>query len=90
VGDKRRAGKNPARLFIGSTRVSRVVSGVAPETHGVNCQPHCPLKKITVSRAIRRDAELNPRDAGATDAFHRRAWADNYIDWPRRSGKFRV
>lgn len=56
-------------MICGGTRVPRVVSGVAPETDGghrlwvlVPIVSHSPF---TV--AIRRDAELNPPEAGATD-----------------------
>jgi hypothetical protein len=54
------AGKSHARHgYCGSIRVSpeTVVAWIANK----NIQ----LKKTAVSRAIRRDAELNPRDAGA-------------------------
>jgi len=47
-----------------------VVSGVAPETvMAWIANQIIRFKKIAVSRAIRRDAELNPRDVGAKSGF---------------------
>ena len=54
-----------------STRVPRVVSGVAPETSGgwsLN-SPGAGDSERPSALPIRRDAELDPRDAGATPAF---------------------
>ena len=53
-------------LLSCSTRVSRVVSDVSSETFAA-----CAIQKVgfreKITRwTIRRDAELNPRDAGAT------------------------
>jgi hypothetical protein len=61
-------------FLLGGTRVSRVVSGVAPETLG---KPDTDFSFIAwmSSRpdATRWDAALNPPEAGATNEFHRRA-----------------
>jgi pantoate--beta-alanine ligase len=37
---------------------------------------------------MRRDAALNPPEAGATDIFHRRNKIDNCIDWPCFNANF--
>jgi pantoate--beta-alanine ligase len=37
---------------------------------------------------MRRDAALNPPEAGATDIFHRRNKIDNCIDWPYFNANF--
>ena len=62
-----------ARRKCGSTRVPRVVLGVAPETVG-GCGPSL-LGAINSGRTsadpIRWDAELNPPEAGATHSFRR-------------------
>src|ERR1039458_7206965 len=40
------------------------------------------------AEAMRRDAALNPPEAGATDIFHRRNKIDNCIDWPYFNANF--
>jgi putative protease len=54
--------------LAGGTGVPPVVSGVAPETVGkraiARCMEH--QKQSEASAGIRRDAEFNPREAGAT------------------------
>jgi pantoate--beta-alanine ligase len=37
---------------------------------------------------MRRDAALNPPEAGATDIFHQHNKTDNCIDWPRFNANF--
>jgi hypothetical protein len=65
---KTRSGK-----AVGSTRLRRVVSGVTPETVcGHRLLSFVRSRQSYACWAIRRDAELNPRDAGATVLFLRR------------------
>ena len=70
--DPRDAGTTPASSgsqgVAGGTGLRPVVSGVAPET-GPRAKPLLSgnaAPQITSPRAIRRDAEFDPRDAGAT------------------------
>ena len=62
-----------------STRVPRVVSGVAPETFSRNASRIACWSCLECVRdiAIRRPAELNPREAGATGRFPGRSPASN-------------
>jgi hypothetical protein len=65
-----------------STRVSRVVSGVTPETCGWSrllCFSN--TGGFLSADAIRRDAELNPPEAGATSERAKlKWWAQKYVD----------
>jgi hypothetical protein len=55
-------------MIMGGTGLRPVVSGVTPETIGNRTSVWCMNKhQPSVSHdEIRRDAEFNPRDAGAT------------------------